>query len=300
MGPLNQLNAQLLGENHYFCALMKMRLYIPIVLFVLVFAGTSCKSEFEKVRLSNNPESILEASHKYFEEEEYLRAQTLYELILNQFRGTKEAEQLFFNYAYTHYYLRQYRSASVYFKNFANTFAYSPYREEADYMSAFANYRLSPGYRLDQKPTEEAIEGFQEFVNRYTESERVAQANDLIDEMRKKLEDKSFSQGELYFNLEQYEAAITAFENTLLSFPETDRAAEIRFLVFKSAYQYAERSIYERRAERYEESIKKYNEFISKHARSDFRDEADALYRDAQKALKALKNGRYQNQSSGD
>ena len=117
--------------------------------------------------------------------------------------------------------------------------------------------------------------------------------------MRKKLEDKSFSQGNLYFNLEQYEAAITAFENTLASFPETDRAAEIRFLVFKAAFQYAERSIYEKRQERYDNSIKKYNEFTSKHPSSSFRDQADDLYRDARKALKSLKDDRYQNQSSG-
>lgn len=254
-----------------------------------------CKSEFEKVRLSNNPEKILEASMKYYEDEEYLRAQTLFEIILNQYRGTKEAEELFFYYAYTHYHLRQYQLASHYFKNFANTFAYSQFREEADYMSAYSSYRLSPGFRLDQKPTYEAIEGFQEFVNRYPQSERVPEANGLIDEMRKKLEEKSLSQGRLYLDLEQYEAAITAFENTLEEFPETDQAAEIRFSIFKASYLYAVNSIFERREERYEKSIKRYESFKSKHADSVFAKQADSLMEDIQKQLKSLTNDRYQN-----
>jgi len=259
-----------------------------------------CKSEFEKIRLSNNPEKILEASTKYYEDEEYLRAQTLFEIILNQYRGTKEAEELFFYYAYTHYHLRQYQLASHYFKNFGNTFAYSQYREEADYMSAYSSYRLSPGFRLDQKPTNEAIEGFQEFVNRYPQSERVSEANRLIDEMREKLEEKSLSQGRLYLDLEQYEAAITAFENTLEEFPETDQAAEIRFSIFKASYLYAVNSIFERREERYEKSVKRYESFKSKHADSAFAKQADSLMADIQKQLKSLKNDRYQNKSSGD
>jgi outer membrane protein assembly factor BamD len=276
---------------------MKNRIHRFIAYTLIVTAlCIGCKSEFEKIRLSNNPTKILESSIKYYEDGEYLRAQTLFELILNQYRGTKDAEKLFYYYAYTHYHLRQYQLASHYFKNFSNTFAYSQYREEADYMSAYANYRLSPGYRLDQKPTYDAIEGFQEFVNRYPKSERVAETNRLIDQLRGKLEQKSQSQGMLYLDLEQYEAAITAFENTLEEFPETDQAASIRFSIFKASYLYAVNSIFERRQERFEESLKRFEDFKSKYSNSEFFKPAEDLYNDIQKQLKTLKkNDRYQN-----
>lgn len=262
---------------------------------ILITLSTSCKSEFERIRLSSDPKLILDKSIEFYENEEYLRAQTLFELILNQYRGTRDAEKLFFYYAYTHYYLRQYQLASHYFTNFSNTFAYSQYREEADYMAAYSNYQLSPGFRLDQQPTLDAIEGFQEFVNRYPDSERVQEANDLIDEMRQKLEQKSFSQGKLYLDLQQYEAAITSFENTLEDFPETDRAAEIRFSIFKASYLYAENSIFERREERYLEALEKFESFQSRHARSDFMKQAEIYKEDIQKQLKSMRDDRYQN-----
>ena len=173
--------------------------------------------------------------------------------------------------------------------------AYSEYREEADYMSAFANYQLSPSFRLDQKPTIDAIEGFQEFVNRYPQSDRVSVANDLIDEMRLKLEEKSFSEGQLYYDLEQFQAAITSFENTLEAFPETNRAAQIRFLIFKASYLYAINSIFEKREERFEDSLKKYEEFLSKHPGSEYASEAENLLQEIQKQLKIVRNDRYQN-----
>ncbi len=262
---------------------------------ILITLSTSCKSEFERIRLSNDPKLILEKSIEFYDNEEYLRAQTLFELILNQYRGTRDAEKLFFYYAYTHYYLRQYQLASHYFTNFSNTFAYSQYREEADYMAAFSNYQLSPGFRLDQQPTLDAIEGFQEFVNRYPDSERVQEANDLIDEMRQKLEQKSFTQGKLYLDLQQYEAAMTAFENTLEDFPETDRAAEIRFSIFKASYLYAENSIFERREERYRDALEKFESFRNRHARSDFMKQAENYKEDIQKQLKSMRDDRYQN-----
>lgn len=267
---------------------------------ILITLATSCKSEFERIRLSNDPQQILEKSYAFYENGEYLRAQTLFELILNQYRGTRDAEKLFFYYAYTHYHLRQYQLASHYFNNFANTFAYSEFREEADYMAAYSNYQLSPSFRLDQQPTLDAIEGMQEFVNRYPDSERVQEANDLIDEMRQKLEAKSFSQGKLYLDLQQYEAAITAFENTLEDFPETDRAAEIRFSIFKAAYLYAVNSIFDRREERFSDSLEKYESFQSRHAGSEFMKQAKNYKEDIQRQLKSIRNGRYQNQSAGN
>ncbi len=280
---------------------MKKRIFgfgLYSLIFIVLCGG--CKSEFEKTRLSNDPKVILAKSIEFYEAEEYLRAQTLFELILNQYRGTKEAEQLFFYYAYSHYYLRSYQLASHYFKNFANTFAYSPYREEADFMAAYSNYRLSPGFRLDQKPTVAAIEGFQEFVNRYPTSDRVAQCNDLIDEMRKKLEDKAFSQGELYVDIREYEAAITSFETMLRNFPETDRAAEIRFLMVKASYLYAQNSIFDKRAERYEKSSEHYKDFIAKHGKTAYAKEARAMEKEIKKQLKTLKNERYKIESSGN
>lgn len=247
---------------------MRFSAFIVLIFSILI----ACKSEFEQVRTSNDAERILAESIKYFDKGDYLRAQTLMELILNQYRGTRQGEELFFKYAYTHYHLGSYQLAHTYFTNFSGTFAYSTFTEEADYMIAYSLYKQSPSYRLDQDPSVMAIDAFQDFANKYPESDRVPQCNELIDELRSKLEEKAFSQGELYYNLGQYQAAITAFDNMLSEYPESPRVEYIRFLILKSAFQYAANSIYDKRAGRYEEAKLKYKEYINrypsgKHAR---------------------------------
>jgi outer membrane protein assembly factor BamD len=239
-----------------------MRFFFYILL--ITSSLYACKSEFEQVRISNDPERILAESIKYYDKGDYLRAQTLMELVLNQYRGTKEGEELFFKYAYTHYHLGNYQLAATYFTNFANTFVYSAYTEEADFMTAYSYYKQSPSFRLDQDPSVKAIEAFQDFANKYPESDRVAECNKLIDELRAKLEEKAFAQGQLYYDLGQYQAAITSFENMLINYPESKRTEEVRFLVLKASYEYAANSIYDKRAERYEEARKRYKDYISR------------------------------------
>jgi outer membrane protein assembly factor BamD len=266
---------------------MKIRTFCGVVV-VLVCLLSACRSEFEKVRLTNDPDKIYAAANKYYDKDEYLRAQTLYELILSQFRGRPEAEELFYRYAYSHYYLKQYTLAAHYFNSFSNTFAYSEKREEVDYMSAYSKYLMSPVFRLEQSQTREAIQGFQDFVNRYPSSMRTAECNRLIDELRAKLEQKAFASAELYFDLGEYEAAIQSYENLVRDFPDTKHNELVRFKTVQSAYLFATKSVYERREERYQLAIDKYMDFIRKFPRSKYKAEVESIYRNSQQEIKNL------------
>ncbi|MEL6989827.1 MAG: outer membrane protein assembly factor BamD, partial [Bacteroidota bacterium] len=175
---------------------------------------------------------------------------------------------------------------SHYFENFAKTFVASPRVEEADYMVAFANYKQSPNYRLDQTPTEDAINKFQLFMNKYPTSSRVPQCNAYIDELRKKLEAKAFHQGELYYNLRQFDAATRTFENLLKAFPDTDDAEEVRFLILKSSFLLAQNSIYEKKEERFLQTLDNYENFKNKHPKSKHNKEAKNILATSRKRLK--------------
>ncbi len=261
----------------------------PLIFFgFLVLALTACRTEFEKVRTSTDPELIFSKSMEYYEQEEYLKAQTLFELILNSFRGTAKAEELSFKYAYTHYYLNSFLLAAHYFDNFSNTFTSSDLREEADFMRGYSNYLLSPSFRLDQTYTQKAIDQFQLFVNTYPNSERAARCNTLIDECRQKLEQKAFDQGRLYFDLKDYTSAVHSFENLLKDFPESSNAEEVRFLILKSAFLLAENSFYEKQEERYEEAIEKYRDFDKKFPSSRYKPEAREMLRKSQVKIKTF------------
>ncbi|KXK37371.1 MAG: outer membrane protein assembly factor BamD [Saprospiraceae bacterium] len=265
-----------------------MRLIQILIIFVAVLTA-GCKSEFETLRTSNQPEKIYKAANKYYDEKLYDRAIALWDVIIQHYRGRQEAEELFYKYAYAHYYQGDYILASVYFKNFATTFANSVNKQEADFMASYSNYKMSPNYKLDQSYTLKAIEGFEQFATQYPGTERTESANKLIDEMRKKLEKKSFEQGVLYYKMGQYQAAMTSFENTLKDFAESDQVEEIRFLILKSSFILASNSIYEKQEERYNKTLDNYNTFIRRHPDSKFAKEAKSIEKQTLLALKKLK-----------
>ncbi|MEL7251507.1 MAG: outer membrane protein assembly factor BamD [Bacteroidota bacterium] len=273
---------------------MKNSLLISLLGLGVLLFNTSCKSEFERIRTSGDPESILEKAHAYYDAEEYLKAQTLYELIVSSYRGRPEAEKIAYNYAYTYYNLEQYILAAYYFDNFAKTYGASQYQEEAEFMNAYSNYQLSPVYRLDQTYTLKAIEALEEFANQHPTSDRVTECNQLIDEMRQKLELKDYEASNLYFDLQQYQSAIRSYENLLIEYPDTKRAEEIRYRTIESAFLLAENSFVERQEERYEDMLKRADAFISRYRGGEYIIEVQEMLTDAQKRLKQLQDVRYQ------
>jgi len=260
-----------------------------VILFSVLFLS-SCKTSFEKARTSNDPPRIYKAALAYYDAEEYRNAQSLFELVIPYYRGKAEAEELFYKYAYAHYYLGEYILANHYFTSFAKTFFNSEKREEADYMAAYSNMEMSPNHRLDQSYSQKAIEEFQQFTNKYPQSERVALCNQHIDEMRDKLELKAYEQGKLYYDLKNFNSAIASFDNMLKDFPESDKALEVRYLIVKSSYEWAVNSIYEKKEERFNETIKRYKQFIYKYPSSGYNKELEDINKDAKESLKNLKD----------
>ncbi len=274
--------------------LASLSFFVGLVVFI------SCKSEFESIRTSNDPDAMYKKAVDYFEKKEYAKTQTLFELIVSSYRGRKEFEQLNYMFAYTYYHQKDYTAAASAFKNFANTFVYSPYKEEMEYMFAYSTYLQSPNFRLDQEPTIKAIDALQTFVNTYPTSERTKECNKLMEGLRKKLEAKAFSQGEQYFNMDQYQAAITTFENVLKEFPETKEAENIRFQICKASFLYAEKSIFEKKQERYGESIQFAQTFLSKYPKSKSRGEVQDYIQISKSRINQIKHVGHQKQSTGN
>lgn len=260
----------------------------PIFL-ALIFFASACKSNFEKTRTSGNAELILNTAFKFYEKKNYQRALSLFELVINTLRGDARAEKAYYEYAYCHYHTKQYLLAAFYFKNFANTFTGSPLRESAAFMSAYSNYELSPSYRLDQKATETAIEEFQIFVNLFPNSEKVAQSNQLIDELRRKLEQKAFAEGQLYYDLRQYQSAVISFDNLLRDYPESPDVERVRFLIAKGSYLLAENSVVEKKEERYRDAENRCNDFLEKYPSGKYSKEVKQIKKDAEQAKNVQK-----------
>ncbi len=257
-------------------------------LLISIYFLVGCKTEFESIRTSNNPERILKAGNRFYLSKDYDKAITLYDLVIQHYRGRTEAEDLFFKYAYAHYYLNDFILASTYFKNYGTTFSTSPNKQEADYMAAYSNFRLSPNSKLDQTNTEKAIEGFEAFINSYPQTERATEANKLIDQMRVKQEQKAYDQGLLYYKISQFQSAVTSFKIFLKDFPDSKRVEEVRFLILKSSFTLASHSVHEKKKERFNETLAHYETFIKRHPKSKSLKDAKSIQKSAQQELKKL------------
>lgn len=260
-------------------------LFAAIMLLLL----SACKSEFEKMRTSGDTAAILKKGNEYYEKGDYTKAQTMYDLIISSVRGRQDAEKVYYRYAYTHYYLEKYVSGNYYFDQFAKTYPGSEFREEADYMAAFCNYKQSPSYRLSQETTTKASDELQLFVNTYPNSERIKDANKLIDEMRTKLEKKAFEEGNLYFDLNEYQAAIQTFNNVLKDFPETNNAELISYKIILAAYDYAKNSVLAKQEERYKLAVEESENFMRRNEKSKYKKEVAFINKESKARLKEIK-----------
>lgn len=246
-----------------------------LLLCILVFG--SCDA-YQKILKSSDYTFKYEKVKEYYNTGQYDKALPLFEELMGVYKGSKEAEKLYYFYAYCQYGIEDYLSASHYFKSFLDVYPRSIYAEDAQYMIGYSFYKMSPETSLEQGNTEKAIESFQVFLNSYPNSTKVARCNELIDEMRLKLENKAFASAEMYYRIKTYKAAATSYRNILVDFPDTKRKEEIMFKVVKSYYLLALNSIEDKKQERYQFAADAYIEFIDQFPNSKYNREAERIY----------------------
>lgn len=262
----------------------KLNIFLSVFLIVLI-AFTSCKSKFEKLRASNDTAKKYREAVRLYEKKDYSKALGLFDDLVTKYRGTAEAEDLSYYFAYTHYKLRDNTTARYHFKTFADTYASSPKAEECRFMAAYCFYLESPIYSLDQENTIKAIEALQLFINLHPKGERVAEASKLISNLREKLETKSYANSRLFLDIGDYKSAVIAFRNSAREFPDTKYAEEMEFLTVKAQALYAGASFEVKQEGRYNEAIQLYAEFIQNYPSSKYLKEAEAIKKSSEKAI---------------
>ena len=268
---------------------MPKLLYVRnLTLFALLFLmATSC-SKYQKLLKSDDIMLKKDAAIEYYYNEDYHRTIGLLTDIIPAFRGTSHAETLNYYYAWAHYKQRDYILAAHYFRTFTQGFPRSEHAEEFLFMSAYCKYLMSPRSSLDQTETREAISELQSFINRFPQSEKVEEANGLIDELRQKLEDKAFNTAMLYFNIRDYTAAVTSFQNVIRDFPDTEYRESALYHIIRSHFLFAENSIQSRQLERYQSVVRAHSRLANRFPESDYITSANLMLSIAQNQITTL------------
>ena len=277
-------------ELTYLCRMFKKKRVLAIsISLLLILSIVSCKSKFEKLRLSNDTGKKYQEAIRLYNKKDYNKALTLFDDLFQKYRGKAEAEDLSYYYAYTNYKLKDYTTSRYHFKNFADNYPNSPKAEECRFMSAYCFYLESPNYSLDQANTVKAIESLQLFINLYPKSERVVEASKLIDNLRDKLETKSYANAKLFLDIGNYKSAVIAFRNSMRDFPDTKYAEEMELLTIRAQYLYAKNSYENKQEARFTEAIEMYTEFTEKYSSSKYSKEAQQYKKDSEKGITEVK-----------
>jgi outer membrane protein assembly factor BamD len=261
------------------------------IVFLLSLTAMICVgcSEYSKVLKSDDLAYKYAKAIEYYNEEDFIKCIPIFEELITLYRGTAKSEMVYYYYAMAHFGVKDYYLSSYYLKNFVKTYPTSQYAENCAFLSAYCSYLSSPNFELDQADTKTAVSEMQLFLDRYPTSSKKDTCNNIIDELREKLAEKSYQNAKLYYQTENYKSAVVSLNNTIREYPNSKHIEELHFLIVKSNYLLAVNSIPLKKEERFKETIKSYITFADLFAKSRYIKQAEEYYDSSIKELEKLK-----------
>ncbi len=247
-----------------------------IVLIALLVLSTAC-SDYQKALKSEDVALKFAAGEKQYNRGKYKKAIRIFEQLGPSYKGKPQAENMFYMFAQSYYKTKQYYLAGYQFENFASSYPKSEKAEEAAFLGAKCYSMLSPVYSLDQVDTDKAIDKLQAFIDRYPDSNYLADANAVMKTMKNKLEKKSFEIAKQYNTTYDFKSAIVALDNFISDFPGTPYKEEALFYKFDSTYNLAINSVPSKMEERLNNAKLAYANLLKFNADTKYKGKADDM-----------------------
>ncbi len=247
--------------------------------------------EYQKLLKSKDPEAKYQAALQYFNNAQYVRAQTLLEDVMVYYKGTERSEDIVCYMARCHMGNKDYSSAAEYYEAYARNYPKGKYIVEARYQIGHCYYMDAPDARLDQDITKKAIKWLTEFVEFFPESPYAADAYQQIDEMYNRLAQKEYYSAELYYNLgtylgNNYLSAEIVAKNAIKNYPGNSYTEELSWIILQAKYQQAINSFEDKKADRARSTEDEYYNFVTDFPNSKHRQAAERIKKEVDKILK--------------
>ena len=244
----------------------------------------SC-NEYQQVLNSDDPERKFEKGKEYYNNEEYQQALTLFDDIMSYYRGSQRGKKIAYYHAYCHFGVGSYKVAAFRFKSYYKSYSRSDKAEDALYMNAFCLYKQSPRVELDQQMTQKALNAFKLFLEKFPNSERTTECNKYMDQLRGKIRQKAYEKAYLWYQILDYKAAITAFNNLLERYPSLEKREKVEYLIIDSYWEVSEKSVQSKREDRYRTTLSKAKDFLRTHPNSQYKNEVKDIKNQAKQEL---------------
>ena len=144
---------------------------------------------------------------------------------------------------------------------------------------------LSPLYTLDQDDTFTGIDKLQVFINRFPNSEYLAEALELMEQLQNKIEKKEFEVSKQYYTIRDYSSAIKSLDNFIADNPGTIFREEALYYRWLSQYEIAINSIESRINERVAELERSLDNFLRYYPDTIFIDDLSEKINNAKQLL---------------
>ena len=265
------------------------------VLALMLLSG--CTKEFNRVLKTDNIDYKYEYAKECFAMGKYNRAVLLLQDIVTILKGTENGQECLFMLAMSSYCAKDYETASMYFKRYYQSYPKGTYAEMAAFYVGQSLYMSTPEPRLDQTPTMSAISAFQDYLDGFPDARLKDQAHERLYELQDKLVDKELHSARLYYDLgsyfgnctsggSNYEACIITAQNAIKDFPYSAKREQFAVLVMKSKFELAERSVEERRLDRFRDAEDECYGFLNEYPDSEYKKLAERYIEHCKKYTK--------------
>lgn len=271
--------------------------YIFSLLIAFVFLS-SC-SQYQKVLKAEETAPKYEMAKTLYEKgvetgksKYFTKAIRLFEQILPQYKGKPQGQILSYMNANAYYLNGDYYTSGYLFERFAKSYPTSEKAEEGYFKSAKSYYEVSPVYSKDQTQSEKALLKLQTYINTYPDGSYFDEANQIVLELRTKLDRKYYEIAKQYHHTEHYKAAIEAFDNYVLDFPGTPFKEKSYFYKLESAYILAINSLRSLMDERLKTAKIFAEDYLRYYPEGEFLDQTTIYIKDINERLnkKAYEN----------
>ena len=257
---------------------LKMRIMKKLTLIASCVAllMTSCVNEYNQITKSGDYTLKYEYAKQCYAQGKYSRVVPLLQELVTMKKGSTEGEECLYMLAMAEFGMKDYETASEYFKKYFSSYPKGRYAENAKYYVGESLFQNAPEPRLDQSTTMTAIAAFQEYLDIFPDAHLKSQATSRLYALQDLLVEKEYKSAHLYFDLgtyfgnctnggNNYEACIVTAQNALKDYPYSNRREEFASLVMKSKYELAKMSVESKQLERYQDAEDECYGFINEY-----------------------------------
>lgn len=265
---------------------MRIMKKLTLIATCVALLMTSCVNEYNQITKSGDYTLKYEYAKQCYAQGKYSRAVPLLQELVTMKKGSTEGEECLYMLAMSEFGMKDYETASEYFKKYFSSYPKGRYAENAKYYVGESLFQNAPEPRLDQSTTMTAIAAFQEYLDIFPDAHLKSQATSRLYALQDLLVEKEYKSARLYFDLgtyfgnctnggNNYEACIVTAQNALKDYPYSNRREEFASLVMKSKYELAKMSVESKQLERYQDAEDECYGFINEYPDSQERSLAE-------------------------